>query len=445
MAANFRHDRAAILSIGDELMDGRVPDNNAPWLAQALADRGVRTIERCTVPDDFDAVAGAFERLSRAAPLVISTGGLGPTGDDFTRQALAAAMGEALVEDEQALEALRRRYGELGEGVIEANRIQAARPASATLVRNPRGTAPGLRARLERDDAAADVFCLPGPPNEMQPMFAEEVAPALRPPETGVTRVRTLHIFGVPESALPEKLGDLLARDRNPVVGTSAAVAMVSLRIRFVGEASQAEDAIARTESAIRERLDPYVYGVDDDTLHGAVLRLLEERGETLVTAESCTGGLASEWITSVPGSSKVFVGGWATYTNEMKAAALGVPRETLTQYGAVSEPTARAMAEGALAASERAGVPADHAISITGIAGPEGGSAEKPVGTVYIGLARRGGDTEVRHFHFMGDRAMVRTRSGLAALAMLRFHLIGVGDLPLLWEVRDGARRRVN
>jgi len=431
------HRTAAILSIGDELTLGQNLDTNSQWLAQRLVAMGVIPIEHATVADDMPSTRDAIVRLAAAADVVIATGGLGPTADDLTRNALAAAMDQPLAEDAEALEHLRSLYS--GREMPTINRVQAMRPMGGRILANPVGSAPGLHGAVRAGDPAVgrevDVFCLPGPPREMRPMFEASVAPALRPDPEQVVRVRALHTVGLGESDVATRLGNLMSRSCNPLIGTTASKAVVSCRIRYTGPgpAAAAQEAVAAAETAVRERVGPYVFGADDETLAGAVLGLLIGRGKRLATVESCTGGLLGALLTEVPGSSAAYAGGWVTYTNELKQSLVGVPAELFGpgRPGAVSREVAGAMARGGL---ERSG--ADYCLSITGIAGPEGGSAEKPVGTVWIALAGPGGEVECRRFAFLGERANVRDWSSRSALGMLRFELVGARGLRMLRQV---------
>ena len=433
MAAST-HATAAILSLGDELVLGQSLDTNSRWLAEQLLAAGIVTREHVTVADDAGATTAALRRLAASVDLIVSTGGLGPTMDDLTRQALADAMGEPLVEDAESLEQVRRYFTRAGRAMPEPNRVQALRPASAAALRNDNGTAPGLAASIARPDGgSSDVFCLPGPPREMKPMFERDVRARLRPPLGRVVRTRVLHTFGIGESDIAARLGAIMDRTRTPLVGTTASRGVVSCRLRFegAGDAAAAELALDTDADEIRARLGPYVFGAGEDTPASVVLGLLRQRGETLAVAESCTGGGLGEMMTEVPGSSAAFLGGWITYTNEWKQAEVGVPASVFSAGGpgAVSRECAEAMARGALEYS-----PADHALAITGIAGPDGGTPQKPVGTVWIAQAsRKPAAVESRLFVFSGDRAAVREIAAKSALAMLRLHLVGAGDVRLL------------
>lgn len=432
--ADKPHATGAIVSIGDELAIGQSLDTNAKWLASRLTDLGVRVVEHATVADDLERHVAALRRLTEGADgvdLVVSTGGLGPTADDLTRAALARLLDEPQVEDAAAVAALRRWFA--GRAMPERNLVQAQRPASAACLANPNGTAPGLQVRA----GGADVFCLPGPPREMQPMFEAEVAPRVRRAAGVEVATRVIPTFGLGESDVAARLGDLMDRDREgrglPLVGTTASQGVVSVRIRHVGrgDAAGVVDALAAECRALVG--EEYVLGEGVESLAACVLDLLRGRGEMVAVAESCTGGGLGASLTETAGSSDAFAGGFITYTNGLKMRLLGVPEAVLAEHGAVSRACAEAMAEGALRATGAA-----HALSITGIAGPGGGSEAKPVGTVWIGLASAGMATAARRFRLAGDRANVRAWSAQAALGMLRLRLIGREELGLLREVES-------
>lgn len=405
-----RHHRtAAILSIGDEITLGQKLDTNSKWLADRLTNLGITVSIKMTVPDDLASLAARFKELAGTHDLVLSTGGLGPTADDLTRLALARALGDEVVEDAEALSQLLAWFEGLGRAMPEANRVQAMRPQSATCLFNEKGTAPGLHAVV----GDADVFCMPGPPREMHPMFERYVVPALRTDRVVMTRV--LPTVGLGESAIADRLGNLMDRERNPLVGTTASASIVTCRIRYEGDDRAAgERLLDETVELVRSEIGDIVFADHDVPLAEVVIDRLRERGQTVATVESCTGGLVGEMLTEIPGSSDAYIGGWVTYTNAMKTSQVGVHSEVFKQYGAVSEECCRAMATGG---RERSG--SDYAISVTGVAGPGGGSPEKPVGTVWIGLASPCG-VQAERFLFKGDREMVRQRSATAALAML-------------------------
>jgi len=413
-------DRTAILlSIGDELALGQTVDTNTGWLAQQLAERGITCPLHLTIADDRAAIADAFRHAADRADLVIATGGLGPTEDDLTRVALADVLKVDLVLDEAELAAIADFFARRGRTMIDRNRVQAMCPQGARMLRNQHGTAPGMHLTLD----GAEVYCLPGVPREMKGMFADHLAPALPEQSGRVILARKVNTFGLGESDLAERLGDtFMHRDRNPTVGTTVADGIVSVRIRSAfptRDAAQRE--LTATIAEVRDMLGPLVFGEADESLAAVVGAMLTERGQTVAVAESCTGGLIGRMLSDPAGASAYFAGGWITYSDALKTAQLGVPADTLSEHGAVSDPVARAMAEGARRHSD-----ADHAIAVTGIAGPTGGSDAKPVGTVYLALASRDAATDVHRHAFPGDREHIRHRTAMTALNHLRLRLLG-------------------
>jgi nicotinamide-nucleotide amidase len=440
---------AIILSIGDELVLGQTVDTNSAWLSQQLAAIGCGVVAHVTVADDQSAIERAICQAAGQCDLLLISGGLGPTPDDLTRQALAAVMNEPLELNEQWLGELEKFFAARNRPMPEANRIQAMIPRTAKMIFNTAGTAAGIEAALDPkkigsgaifpsphappasggEKIAPDpifscrVFVMPGVPREMNIMFERSVLPALREKSGGaVIFSRTLHTFGLGESAIAEMLGDLMRRDRNPSVGTTVSGGIVSLRInaRF-GSVAEASEQLEQTVASSREALGALIFGQEDESLQVVIGRMLKAApGSTVATAESCTGGLLGKMITDVPGSSAYYSYGWITYANQAKQELLGVQRVLLDQYGAVSEPVALAMANGA-----RDRARSTFALAISGIAGPDGGTPDKPVGTVCIALAHPG-DAHARTFLFPGDREFIRERSAKMALTMLRYHLLG-------------------
>lgn len=426
---------AAILSIGDELTLGHCVDTNASWLASEFAASGIMTTEHRTVADDREAIARAVRELSSGVSVLVLTGGLGPTEDDLTRLGLADALdpGSELVVDPEAVAQLTTWFEKRSQPMPQSNHVQTRRPPSTRMIPNPHGTAPGLAGQLDQ----CRIFALPGPPREMMPMFRDHVRPTLADLGKGGTIVtEKINSFGVGEALAAERLGELLARDRETMVGITAGGSIVTARVRYRGLSDQAQVKVQRVARRIEDLWKPYAYGRGDQTLSEVIGTLLRDREKTFVTAESCTGGWLGKLIVDVPGASDYYRGGWVTYTNEMKTACLGLSSELFDEGepGAVSESAAHAMAEGAITQSG-----AEYSLAITGIAGPDGGTSNKPVGTVYIGLGRPGGEqinTVVRRFEFSGDRLAVRHRLALTALQMLRFELLGVTEkTPMLWE----------
>jgi nicotinamide-nucleotide amidase len=432
--------RAIILSIGDELVLGQTVDTNSAWISRQLAGVGCAVAAHVTVADDQRAIEQAIEEAVGRCDFLIISGGIGPTEDDLTRQALAAMMRVPLELNETWLKVLRRFFEQRGRPMPEANRIQAMIPAGATMISNSNGTAAGIDATYVSGDqkTVCRVFVMPGVPKEMQAMFTRDVLPHVKKASGGaVILSRTLHTFGLGESAVAEKLGDLMRRDRNPSVGTTVSGGVVSLRLnaRFQGE-KMAVTELGRTYARCEEALGDLIYGEDDETLATAISKLWwANQSEThapcpftVATAESCTGGLLAKMLTDVRFSSRYFKQGWVTYSNESKTSLLGVDPAVVERDGAVSEAVVKAMATGAAR-----GAQAKYALAISGIAGPDGGTPAKPVGTVWIALAENGGDqpsVQARLFNFPGDREMVRDRSAKMALTMLRYRLLGK-DLP--------------
>jgi nicotinamide-nucleotide amidase len=431
------HDRAAILSIGDELAIGQSLDTNAMWIAERCTARGIRVVEHRTVADDLAELTRAITELAARVPVVIATGGLGPTADDLTRQALADAMRESLVEDPQALARLEEIERTRGRTLTPQRRAQALRPMSARCIPNPNGTAPGLAATIAAERHACDVFFLPGPPREMHPMFDAFVAPALRPPGGRVVRTRLIRTFGLPEADAGARLGDLMRRDANPLIGTTASGGIVTVRIRAEGEAAWADAATDTAEAAVLAAVGDFVFATGERTLSEAVLDSLRARSERMVVAESCTSGLLGAMVGAIPGASDCFLGGYIAYANTLKRMDLGVPLRILDGPGAVSMEAAIEMAQGGLRRNPRA----HHALSITGIAGPTGETPGKPVGTVFIARASRLNNSahapvDARRFLIAGDRDDIRERSAVTALGMLWHHLAHATTPKLLWQI---------
>ena len=439
------HGTAAIVSQGDEIVLGQTLDTNSKWLSDRLMELGILPVEHVSLPDDEAAIAGTFQRLADRVDLVICSGGLGPTADDLTRSALARALGEELIEDQVSLEQIRAWFIARGRSMPELNRVQALRPTSSRSIPNQHGTAPGIAARFVRGGRACDVFCLPGPPRELFPMFERHVAPMVEPPRGVTVRTLVLHTIGLGESDVATLLrasaaGDLMARDRNPLVGTTASGGVVSVRLRYRGPLApaDADEELRRVAGLAKDLIGPYVFaegGTAHEALPTAVVNAMREAGRSLAVVESCTAGLLGSMIGDVAGASDVFLGGLITYADHVKHNAARVPAHLLTRHGAVSAEVAAAMAQGGLGATS-----ATDCLSITGIAGPGGGSVQKPVGTVWIAHAKQtaaGATTAVRRFSMAGDRRSVREWSARSALAMLWLDLRGSPERPLLREVR--------
>jgi nicotinamide-nucleotide amidase len=414
---------AAILSIGDELVLGQTVDTNSAWLSQQLASIGVRIVGHATVPDDQSQIETAIQTVSASCDVLIVSGGIGPTEDDLTRQALAGVLGVPLELNTTALATLTAFFQRLDRQMPESNKIQAMLPRGSSMIENTCGTAAGISATLAKTGGGhCRVFVMPGVPKEMKTMFLRDIFPELQAEGGGAAIVsRTLHTFGLGESTVAERLGDLMKRGRNPSVGTTVAGGVVSLRVNAYYESRERATAEAdATAAACRALLGDLIYGEDAHTLPQVVAGLLKQQSKTVATAESCTGGLLAKFLTDLAGSSSFFSYGWVTYANAAKESQLGVKRKTLAAHGAVSEQVVSEMAVGA---HQKAG--SDFALSISGVAGPDGGTVEKPVGMVCIALADAA-STQARTFRFSGDREFIRDRSAKMALAMLRFRLLG-------------------
>ena len=405
-----------MISTGDELVTGRTVDTNSAWLARKLLDRGIATLSHHTVGDDAEEIASQIRSAAQRADIVLVTGGLGPTPDDLTRQALAQLLGTELVLHEESLGRLREFFRRRGRPMVDANLIQVMIPQGASPLDNEIGTAPGIKADL----ASAIVICMPGVPEEMRAMFDRVVVDALGPSPAAIA-VKVLRVYGMGESSLSEKINDILSRrDGDVVVGTTVADGLISLTIRGSGsDESSIRSRVDETAAELSQRLGDLIIGTGSATLASAIGELLTARGETLSLAESCTGGLVGRMITSVSGASQYFPGGVVSYANSAKRDLLGVSQDILDDLGAVSEPVALEMAQGA---RKRFG--SDWAISLTGIAGPGGGTAEKPVGLVFIGLVGPSTRKVFRHV-LASDRSQIRRRAALAALNHLRLAII--------------------
>jgi nicotinamide-nucleotide amidase len=432
--------KAIILSIGDELVLGQTVDTNSAWLSQQLAGAGCRVLAHLTVADDQRSIELAITETGPRCDVLIISGGIGPTADDLTRQALAVVMRQELTLNDLWLKRLEDFFQARGRPMPDSNRIQAMIPTGATMIENALGTAAGIDATLQFDlpvpnhsprKHACRVFVMPGVPKEMNAMFTRDVLPHIRQGARGaVIASRTLHTFGLGESNVAEKLGDLMQRKRNPSVGTTVSGGVVSLRINSRFESQEmALQELNATADACRAALGSLIYGENDQTLAAVVGQMLKEKNWTVTTAESCTGGLLAKMLTDIPGSSDYFNMGFITYSNQAKYERLGVSTEVINVYGAVSENVVSAMAINARRLAK-----ADVALAISGVAGPGGGSATKPVGTVCIALATGpknvftpGADqVQVRTYNFPGDREWIRDRSAKAALNLLRYHLLG-------------------
>jgi nicotinamide-nucleotide amidase len=409
------------VTIGTELLLGHLIDTNSAEIAAALAGHGVDVYRKHSVGDNAARLEALLREALERADGAITTGGLGPTVDDLTKDAVAAAVGTSLELHEPSLRAIEARFAALGRtGAIgENNRRQAILPRGAVVLENPNGTAPGFIA-LRADGKF--VACMPGVPREMRPMLAERLTPWLvqRFGLRDAIYTRTLHTVGLAESEIDARIEALFRSLENPKIAVLAHDFRVDVKITAkAADAPAAERAIAPIEATLREQIGPGLFGVDDETLEGAIVRRLSERGLTIGTAESVSGGGIADAFVRVPGASQVFRGGVVAYADALKVALLGVEPALLRDHGAVSEEVAGAMARGA-----RRVLGTDLALASTGVAGPGGGSASKPVGLVWLALAAEDGSVRTRRFTFPGSRADVRRRCVMGGLNLAWRHL---------------------
>jgi len=413
---------AEIIAVGSELLTPERLDTNSLWLTAQLNALGIEVVTKMVIGDDRERLGQAVRTVLARSPLLLVTGGLGPTEDDVTREAVAEALGRELVFQPEILAAIEERFRRAGRVMAEINRRQAFLIEGAEALPNPVGTAPGQWIRL--DDRA--VVLLPGPPGELKPMFTDHVLPRLRaiaPPL--VIRTRTYRVAGIAESDLDQRISPVYKRYANVSTTVLAAPGdiQVHLRARCQDE-REAEALLEEVGHQIEAILGDRIYS-SGEPLEVLVGDLLRQRRATLAVAESCTGGLLAERITSVPGSSDYFLGGFLVYSNQAKRDLAGVPASLLEEHGPVSEPVARALAEGT-----RARTGASYALAVTGIAGPGGGTEATPVGTAYLAVAGPEG-TSARRFRFLGDRERVRAFAAQTALDMLRRRILGLPEIP--------------
>lgn len=401
----------ALLSIGTELLQGEIANSNAQWMGNALTALGYRVARIECVGDERDVLAATLERLLRDHPVVIATGGLGPTSDDLTAEVAARVFGTTLALDEDQLATMRRKLEKVGRTIRQGHVKQAHLPVGAEVLPNPVGSAPGFALTSGEHEA---VF-LPGVPAEMRAMFEQSVLPRLARRLTSDEHRIVLHTYGAGESVVAERLDGLEAAFPGVVVGYRIKGPEVDVKIMAkAASRGEARELAARADDEARDRLGELVYGEDDDTLVQVVARALRSRGFTLSVAESCTGGLVAKELTAVP-ASDYFAGGTVTYSNAAKTALLGVSEDTLRGHGAVSAEVAGEMAEGA-----RRAFGTDVALAVTGIAGPSGATADKPVGLVHWAVAFPGG-TVVNHRIFSGTRNQIQLAATYAVLDEVR------------------------
>lgn len=422
--ANLGNVQIEIINTGSELLLGRVLNTHQRFLCRALAEAGYTVDRQTCVPDAPGAIRQAVAESLGRAEVVITTGGLGPTSDDRTRDVICELVGQELTVNDQVLERIQSWFARRQRQMPPSTALQAKVPASAHVLLNEHGTAPGLAMEIASGlfrPTGNVLLMLPGPPRELHPMFTHQALPWIRErfPPTGPFICRTLKTTGLGESRVEELIAPHLVNLVSSGLDIGYCARTGEVDVRFTAHGDSAEEMVARAEHMTRTLLGNYVFGVGDDQLEQIVISMLSQGKQSLVVAESCTGGFIANRLTNVPGASDVFWGGMVTYANEAKTRMLGVRGPTLAQHGAVSEPTAREMAEGARSASG-----CHYSIATTGIAGPGGGSEEKPVGTVFIALAGPGG-MEVKQYSNPFDRETFKYVTSQQALDMLRRALL--------------------
>lgn len=399
--------RVELINTGSELLLGFTVNTHANYIARQLSDIGLRLVRQTTVSDDRTEMRASVVEALHRSDIILITGGLGPTSDDFTREVVAELLGCKMRRDESVVAQITERYRRRGLTLREQILVQAQVPVGAKVLTNFHGTAPGLFL----EHAGKQIFLLPGPPRELYPMFENQTLPLL--PQRDRLDCRVFKVARLPESTIEQTVAPVLADLPELELGYCARMGEVEVRVIATTVTA------AKAERRIRGALDENIFGTNDDRLEEVVVKMLTAEGKTITTAESCTGGLIANRLTNVSGASAVFPAGYVTYSNESKIRMLGVREETLKSFDAVSEETCRQMAEGA---RQRAGV--DFAISATGIAGPTGGTPEKPVGLVFIGLATPTGTTVERH-HFLLDRETFKQLVSTYALDAVRRELL--------------------
>lgn len=409
--------RAEILCVGTELLLGDIVNTNAQYLSRRLADLGISVYHQSVVGDNVERLKKEFEEAFTRADLVITTGGLGPTPDDLTKETGADYFNKKMVLDQESLSKLNSYFIKNGKEELKGNNIkQAYFPEGSVILPNNHGTAPGCVI----EESNKVLIVLPGPPREMKPMFENSVVPFLKKYSKGILKSKVLRICGIGEGIMAEKISDIINDSINPTVAPYAKEWEVTLRITSKADTEEeASKLIEPVEREIHRRLGENIYGEDETSLEEVIAEILISKNLTISTAESCTGGLIASRLVDYPGISSVFLEGAVTYSNGAKINRLKVKEETLENFGAVSEETAREMAEGIAKTSGT-----DIGLSTTGIAGPGGGTVEKPIGLVYVGLYING-NVQVKKLELSGTREMIRRRTAIAALDWLRRELI--------------------
>lgn len=412
--------KSEIVAVGTELLLGNIVNTNAQYLSQKLADLGIDVYYHLAVGDNLQRLTDTIKSSLERSDLVITSGGLGPTVDDLTKEGVSQALGLKLLPDQASIRKIEEMFKATGRPMTENNIKQGYIPEGATILENDNGTAPGVL--IEKNGKI--VIMLPGPPKELYPMFEDKVLPYLKTKVHSTIRSKMLRVVGVGESAAEDMLKEIFKAQTNPTIAPYAKDGEVHLRITAKTDAiDEADRLIAQMEEMVREILGENIYGYDEETLEEVVLKLLQERKMYLSLAESCTGGLIASRLTDVPGASASLMCGVVSYSNESKIKLLGVKDETIRDYGAVSSQTAEEMATGVKGINGT-----DIGISITGIAGPDGGSAEKPVGLCYIGVAI-GSTVKAHKFIFNGNRKKIKWNASSKALDLLRRELLSIKE----------------
>ena len=402
----------AVLCIGTELTRGELVNTNASWLAAGLTDAGFEVIEDTVVDDDKGRIVSTIQRVAKSVRVLVCTGGLGPTTDDLTTEAVATTLDVRLVRDDASLEHIRRRFEKFGRPMTESNEKQADFPEGAEVLPNPIGTAPGFAVSI----GECRAFFMPGVPREMKRMFEEQVIPRIRALAPRTTYQLRLRTFGLSESAVGERLASIESTYPGVIVGYRAHFPEIDVKVLArAASPALARDLCERATLDAKTRLADVVYGEGEDTFAGVLGRQLRSKGYTLAIAESCTGGLVGHMLTREPGASEFLLVDAVTYANSAKTRLLGVDEDVIRGHGAVSPEVAAAMAEGVKRVSG-----ADIALALTGVAGPTGGSEEKPVGTIFVAVAAAGATT-VKERHYPGDRQQIQTLAAYAGLHLVR------------------------
>ncbi len=407
--------KADLICVGDEILNGLIENTNAGFLSRRLWSQGIVVRETAVVADERDSIGDALERGLEKSEIVIITGGLGPTDDDLTREALSSVLDLPLVLDDCWLQEIKHFFSQRGIEMPDNNRKQAMLIKGSKLLPNPAGTAPG--ALLEHNGRL--IIMLPGPPNELKAIYDQSVKPYLKEYNRGsVFKLKTLKCAGIGESMLEEKIKAIGEWDLPPLSFVARGLE-VHLQLKGQGDPAEAAETIERAEEKLRGALGDYIYGSDDETLAGTVAELMQKNRATLALAESCSGGLLSSMITDIPGSSVFYLGGLVTYTEKAKAMLLGIDEKLLKKEGAVSEKVTRQMAEKA-----RSSLGTTFGLAITGIAGPESDASGKPVGLVYIAAVNDNGSS-CKELNLGGGRLTIKERASQVALNMLRKMLL--------------------